>query len=441
MSVEDRIRSTVDASLAELRERIERDARAIADQLIAVAAEEREASWAEARKTALDEAAVQTQREVLEAEERVRGTIDAVVADARATEREQAALEVRRMVEIEAEQKLGEALATADHHMKLALAEAEAKADQAAKDAIVAAQVREREYEMAGVTRLLDSIRGLDGAATLSEVLDALGLAAGREAARAAVLVLRNDRLIGWKLSGFGSRDAQPKGIDVALNECGVIGLAVGAARAVTTRDGETASEGPGFAHLPADRMGFAVPVIVGGRVVAVVYADGVSEDGRERTVPSGWPEVIEILARHAARVLEALTVQKTAAPPTPRFWVAPSGKPGTPASTAPATTSTEGQPDNPDRPIELRSDVPEQSARRFARLLLSEIKLYHEPAVNEGRRSRNLLSRLAPEIDRARRLYDARVPVTLRTRAELFQQELIATLAGGDAALLGASA
>jgi hypothetical protein len=197
---------------------------------------------------------------------------------------------------------------------------------------------------MAAVTRLLDSIRGLDGASSLSEVLDALGQAAGREAARAAVLVLRNERLLGWKLSGFGSRDTQPKTIDLGMNECGVIGLAVGTARTVTTRDSDTAAEGPGFAHLPSDRMGLAVPVIVGGRVVAVVYADSVAQDGREHAVPSGWPEVIEILARHAARVLEALTVQRAAASPTPRFWVPPANRPA-----AGQGSTTTGQTPPPD--------------------------------------------------------------------------------------------
>ena len=36
-------------------------------------------------------------------------------------------------------------------------------------------------------------------------------------------------------------------------------------------------------------------------------------------------------------------------------------------------------------------------AARRTARLLVSDIRLFHEPAVNEGRRHRNLLSRLGP--------------------------------------------
>jgi hypothetical protein len=299
--------------------------------------------------------------------------------------------------------------------------------------------VRERESEMAAITRLLESIRGLDGATSLSEVLDALGLAAGREASRAAVLVLRNDRLLGWKLAGFGPRDTQPKLIDLSLPDAGVAGLAVGSARPVTTRDTQSAADGPGFAHLPDDRMGLAVPVIVGGRVVAVVYADGVTHDGREQVVPSSWPEVIEILARHAARCLEALTVQKAATQaPSPRFWVPPGSK------NAPAQPPGQGKPADMTRGREGADAKPqgtEESARRFARLLLSEIKLYHEPAVDEGRRSRNLLLRLGPEIERARRLYDERVPASLRTRAELFHQELVATLAGGDPALLGAQA
>ena len=98
-----------------------------------------------------------------------------------------------------------------------ALADAQAKAADDLKAAVASARVKEREIEMAGVSRLLESVRGLDGATTLSEVLDALALAAAREAARAAVVVLRGERIHGWKLTGFGPRDAQPKLIDLSL--------------------------------------------------------------------------------------------------------------------------------------------------------------------------------------------------------------------------------
>jgi len=79
-----------------------------------------------------------------------------------------------------------------------------------------------------------------------------------------------------------------------------------------------------------------------------------------------------------------------------------------------------------------------EQGARRFARLLVSEIKLYNEAAVRAGRQQRDLLRRLGPEIDRARRLYEERVPSSLGSRQAFFHQELVQTLAEGDPALLG---
>jgi hypothetical protein len=77
-------------------------------------------------------------------------------------------------------------------------------------------------------------------------------------------------------------------------------------------------------------------------------------------------------------------------------------------------------------------------AARRTARLLVSDIRLFNEPAVNEGRRHRNLLSRLAPEIAKAREAYDKQVPSDVRSHTDYFHQELVRTLAGGDATLLG---
>ena len=419
MSFEDRIRSTVDQTLGSL-----------VQQLIEQAAEEREATRQAARTAALEEAEQAAQTRVADAEARVRATIDEKIAQARAEDRDVAAREIRRQVEGEVEQKMSEALAAAEQRMRIALADGEAKAADDLKASVAAARVKEREIEMAGVTRLLESVRGLDGATTLSEVLDALALASAREAARAAVVVLRADRIQGWKMSGFGPRDSQPKSIDLALSESGVIGLAIGAARAVTTRDSPTAGIGPGFEKLPQDRMGLAVPVIVGGRVVAVVYADAVTLDGHERMVPSCWPELIEVLARHAGKCLEALTTQKTTAPKISTGAQGAQGAPGAQGASA-------GAPGAPSAHLAFTDGVAD-AARRTAKLLVSEIRLFHEPAVSEGRRHRNLLSRLAPEIEKARQAYNEQVPVGVRTHTDYFQQELIRTLAGGDATLLG---
>jgi hypothetical protein len=69
--------------------------------------------------------------------------------------------------------------------------------------------------------------------------------------------------------------------------------------------------------------------------------------------------------------------------------------------------------------------------------LLVSEIKLYHEPEVAAGRRERDLAVRLGGEIAHARALYEQRVPRETRAAADFFHQELVRTLADGDEALL----
>lgn len=302
MPLEDRIRTSVDQALSTLVREVTAHAEDARAEAVSAA---RDAALAEAEQAAITR--------IADAEARVRAGMDDAIAAIRVEDRAVAAREIRAEIEAEFAQKLADALGASESRTKLLLAEAATQGAEAVKSAVAAARVRERETEMALVTRLLDSIRGLDGAASLSEVLDALALASAREAARAAVVVLRADRVQGWKLTGFGPRDANPKSVDLPLAEAGVIGLAVGAARAVTTRDGQTAAAGPGFETLPPDRTGMAVPVIVGGRVVAVVYADSVTLDGHEQPTPSGWPELVEVLARHAGRCLEALTTKAAA--------------------------------------------------------------------------------------------------------------------------------
>lgn len=76
--------------------------------------------------------------------------------------------------------------------------------------------------------------------------------------------------------------------------------------------------------------------------------------------------------------------------------------------------------------------------ARRFARLLVSEIKLYNEQKVIEGRRNRDLYDRLKEDIDRSRQMYDKRVAPAVAARLDYFYDELVNTLAEGDSSKLG---
>lgn len=78
--------------------------------------------------------------------------------------------------------------------------------------------------------------------------------------------------------------------------------------------------------------------------------------------------------------------------------------------------------------------------ARRFARLLVSEIKLYNEQKVSEGRNQSDIYDRLREDIDRSRQMYDKRVAPPVAARHDYFHQELVNTLAEGDPAKLGGS-
>lgn len=76
--------------------------------------------------------------------------------------------------------------------------------------------------------------------------------------------------------------------------------------------------------------------------------------------------------------------------------------------------------------------------ARRFARLLVSEIKLYNEPKVDAGRKNKDLYERLKEDIDRSRQMYDERIGEDVRKVSNYFYDELVRILADGDAAALG---
>jgi hypothetical protein len=82
--------------------------------------------------------------------------------------------------------------------------------------------------------------------------------------------------------------------------------------------------------------------------------------------------------------------------------------------------------------------DPAHEEAKRLARLLISEIRLYNEEQVLEGRRHRDLYHRLKEDIDRSRQIFEERVDPTVRGDVDYFQQELVRSLAGGDPRALG---
>ena len=280
--------------------------------------------------------------------------------------------------------------------------------------------VADRQQELACSDRTLASFRRLDEARSLTDVLCILADQAAVEIGRVAVLVVNGFRLRGWETRGLPG--VEPAAIDAPIEAGSVFGIAIATGLPVSTSDAPIGLEGNSLAGLlaaPPGRAGLAVPISVGGRVVALLYADDAGD--RVPVVPSSWPEIAEILARHAGHRLEVLTMSHAA------ILAGRVQREQTPTAVRPP----EGSPYADDR-------REEESARRYARLLISEIKLYNETAVDLGRQERNLLERLGPDIERARRLYEEKIPAAVRRRVDCFDEEVVRTLAGGDPGSLG---
>ena len=374
----DRLRDEV---AGQVRDEVARQTRVVGDELAAIARAEAETARAEAGAARIqaDTARIQADTALAEAET-ARAEADAARAEA---DRARA----------EADQA---AIAGAEADI------ARAEADQA------------RAGRVPATGQLAEGIRALGGARSLSEALDMLVRCAGGEAARAGVLLVRGDRFHGWRgfEAAFGSGDR----LDFALADAGVVAQAVQTAAMASSGSAESYGA-PAFAQLKPHQAFVAIPIVIGGQAVAVMYADaGLETASREPGTLNLEP--LEILTRFASQRLEALTAIKAA-----RSLTVDADAP------APARG---GNDDSADQ---------HAAARRYARLLVSEIKLYHEPQVAEGRRERDLATRLGGEIARVRTLYEQRVPAEVRQNTDYVHEELIRTLADGDASLLEAKA
>lgn len=335
-------------------------------------------------------------------------------------QRAQQALEAERrrtQTEVEAERQQAQARVASERQRaegeltraRAAFEAEHASAMEAARASSIPAAPAAPPAPAINTTGLLDAIRAIDDAGSLSDALAASVRGAALEAPRAALFIVNGTELQEWPVPGIPTVHAGTMSVDA--REAGVLGDALRQQEPVTS-NGNGGPSAPAFASLPPGRVALAVPLMLGGRPVAVLYAD----EGADGQAPPSWQELVQILGRHASAYVAYLTAVRTAE----------------------AMRLMSGA----DVPAPEQGREPEQDeaqgARRYARLLVSEIKLYNEGQVRMGRERRDLLSRLKPEIDRARRLYDERVAPSIHSRDAYFQQELVQTLADGDQSLLG---
>lgn len=226
--------------------------------------------------------------------------------------------------------------------------------------------------------------------------------------------------------------------------------------------DDETAAEPAGGWGEPVSDEDSATPT----QKVDLRGIPAVPEPEPEPAPAASSPEATVLLQRSSLR--EAMTPpapmpvipapepepERPMTPPTPIRPVpapappAPAGHVGEDASPTASATPEVRPPSDVQGPgwafgaaarQPVATDDPlHEEARRLARLLVSEIKLYNEEQVEEGRRKRDLYERLREDIDRSRQMYEERVEARILKTTDYFYQELVRILAAGDAKALG---
>jgi hypothetical protein len=312
------------------------------------------------------------------------------------------------------------------------------------------------------------SIASIEKGTNLSEVLTHLVAELTKTVDRAAMFIVKNNAAVGWHARGFDHPEAV-KAVNVPLTADTVFRLAHGSRSATRGHVSHSPGTAQALARLGGAPQGvLAVPLILKDKVAAILYCDTTLDE-----MPTATADLVEVLVLFAGKVIDVLSAAKPAAvpggtspgmrpavpatpaaegagtgpglslgtgtvrPPAPRPPARPATAP--PLRSVPTPAPAPAAAPAPARPAVAPEDQKaHEDAKRFARLVVSEIKLYNEAKVTEGRKTRDIYERLKEDIERGRQMYMDRVPAPVRDASDYFQDELVRILAGGDAAALG---
>jgi membrane carboxypeptidase/penicillin-binding protein len=296
-TIDEQLRRAFNAVAEQIRTSVSDQLSLAADRVIAaVASDRRDAVEAAARQTAAtieQEVVARLDGEFLRHEEELKESARAEWFDAGL---KQARSETSALQEAHA----AEMRANADILANLTAEAAEATAaGRAATD-------RAAHYRSA-VERLSNAMQTLDASVSLSQTLDALAASATPEVARMVLLLVRGEVLRPWSHAGF-TDDALQASADIRAEQTGVISDAIRTGS--VQRVSGPATGRPAFAGASTTAGTFvAVPLTMNGQVIAVLCGDELQATDNGDLV--AW--TFEVLARHAARVLELHTALRLA--------------------------------------------------------------------------------------------------------------------------------
>jgi hypothetical protein len=346
----------------------------------------------------------------------------------------------------------------------------------------------------AASTDLARTISEIQLGSSQKEILRALLDSSARYAARVVLFVVKGSQATGWQARGFATNEAL-KDFALDSNSAAVV-------RALNDRVSTSAAAAE-FDGRFVEQFGTAnhtrlLPLILKDKVAALIYADGGVEDKlldagsldvlvlatgswlevnslrkqalktpsaaqveeHEPPVRAASPAINDPFATHAPvyAMAAAATGQAVAAvaavEPSPvheagsqsavietqSAAVAEPEVVAEPLAVGHAQTEVmpPGAPSGP--PMSAEDEEIHRKARRFARLLVDEIKLYNKAKLAEGRANRNLYDVLQDPIDKSRATYQKRYRSTVAASGNYFEDEMKRSLAEDDLSVMGSN-
>lgn len=333
-----------------------------------------------------------------------------------------------------------------------------------------------------GLDKLKASLSEIEKGASLSEVLTYLVNEVALYMDRAAMFILKGTSAIGWYARGFEPPEVI-KQVSVPMSNETIFRIVQSSRNSMRGHIMHSPGTAQALARLGGNPQGIlAVPLILRDKLAAILYCDTTREE-----VGASEANLIELLVLFAGKSIDLLSFapktvaartssgssperaaairaggdeireragipRASAPPPSPPPAVVDEGsstvmfRAGSPvpsrpqpvSAAPPAPAPAPAAAPKPSAPVGPEEQKAHDDAKRFARLVVSEIKLYNESKVNDGRRQKNLYERLKEDIERGRQMYSDRVAANVRESTNYFYDELVRILAGGDPSALG---
>ncbi len=319
--------------------------------------------------------------------------------------------------------------------------------------------------------KLLGSVRNLITATIPEQVLEVLTEEAEQMGVRGAVFDVRGKAAWGAAARGFGPSLSEKavRGLIVPLNQDNPFRQVFETGGHVdATADSLKKNRNLLDKFKPgANDAILLLPIRSTGSVSAIFYADsggnqGLPVDGLKILAEFAGAQLDRLMALSGGVPTEASREEaapaeveveaepeevpvETAEPEPVEAAVPPTQEVSQPAS-VPEPAPAPGTPPPPPAPpagadlsqLSEEDQKAHKDAKRFARLLVSEIELYNKTKVADGRKNSDIYKRLKSDIERSRQTYEKRFAKTAAKQVDYFHEELVRTLAGSDASLLG---